>query len=71
MTFAIWLSSYTSAAVAITPTFSVGHLYQRNCIVGLLIRIPPLSYALVGGSISLLMLWLVQFRPVNWNTGMA
>jgi len=29
-------------------------LYQQNCTVELLIRIPPLSYALMGGPISLL-----------------
>jgi len=38
-------------------------LYQQNCTVELLIRIPPVLYALVGGAI------MVKFRLVwgNWT----
>ena len=36
------------------------HLVWDTCTVELLIRIPPLSYALMGGAISLLILWLAS-----------
>jgi len=36
----------------IVPTFSVGHFVSVNCTVELLIRIPPLSYALMEGASS-------------------
>ena len=61
-----------SAAAPIAPTFSVGHFYQRNCTEELLVRNPHLSYALMGGCISPLIFWLVQFRgfrkldPFSW-----
>jgi len=43
----------------IVPTFNVGRLYQQNCTVELLIRIPPMSYTLMRGANSPLTLWLV------------
>ena len=62
-------------AAAPHTCFSVGYLYQQNCTVELLIRIPPLSYALMGGAISPLILWLVRFKLVSkeldWNSGMG
>ena len=59
----------SAAAPQIVPTFSVRHLYQRTCTVELLIRVLPLSYALMRGTISPLILWLVQFRLVS-ETGL-
>ena len=54
-----------SCCSPIAPTFSVGHFYQQNCTVELLIRNSRLSYTLMGGAISPLILWLVQFRLVS------
>jgi len=57
----------TSAAAPRSHPLLVWDFYQWNCTEELLVWIPHLSYARMGGAISPLILWLVQFRPASEN----
>jgi len=63
------IASTSATTLQLCPLLMWDILYQRNCTVELLIRISPLSYALMRGAISPLILWLVQLKPVteNWT----
>ena len=53
------IASALATTLQLCPLLMWDVLYQQNCTVELLIRIPPLSYALMRGANSPLIHWLV------------